>query len=293
MKKIILLIISCALVLSNARAQSKNENSLLCEISGNGLKAPSYLFGTYHLVGKNLVDSLPAIKTYFNASKAVVGEVIMDSIGLAIMANKMILANDSTLDKLYNPDDYKTISDYVTSVTPMDMRMLAHFKPAAISTMIAVFTAPKNITDGSSGIDVYFQQEGKQRGYKVMALETMTEQSDLLFGTAMNKQKKDLLDLVRKKEENKTEGQKLYALYLKQDLTGLDKMMDDGADKEKTKEFDDKMLKSRNLRWMDQLPAIIAAQPTFIAVGALHLVGKYGLIAQLRLKGYTVKPVKI
>ncbi|WP_370632963.1 TraB/GumN family protein [Mucilaginibacter sp. UR6-11] len=32
---------------------------------------------------------------------------------------------------------------------------------------------------------------------------------------------------------------------------------------------------------------------TIIAVGAPHLVGQYGLINQLRLKGYKVRPVKI
>ncbi|MES2377230.1 MAG: TraB/GumN family protein [Bacteroidota bacterium] len=293
MKKLILLMLTITLALSTTHAQTKQDNSLLWEVSGNGLKAPSYLFGTYHLVGKSLVDSLPAIKTYFNASKAVVGEVIIDSVGMASMVNAMILANDTTLDKLFTAEEYKNISDYITSATPMDMRMIMHFKPAAVGAIVAVFNAPKTITDGSSGIDSYFQQEGKQRGYKVMAFETMKEQTDLLFGSSMDKQKKELLDLIRKKDEGKAEGRKLYAMYLKQDLIGLNKMMDEGATKEKSVEFNDKMLKNRNLRWMTQIPGIMSAQPTFIAVGALHLVGKYGLIEQLRLKGYTVKAVKI
>lgn len=32
-------------------------------------------------------------------------------------------------------------------------------------------------------------------------------------------------------------------------------------------------------------------QSLFVAVGALHLVGKTGLVQQLREKGYTVTPV--
>jgi len=55
----------------------------------------------------------------------------------------------------------------------------------------------------------------------------------------------------------------------------------------------DKLLKDRNLNWITQLPAIMQQQPTFIAVGAGHLVGDYGLIKQLRLKGYKVTAVKI
>ena len=38
-----------------------NKNSLLWEISGKGLKSPSYLFGTYHLIGQNFLDTLPGV----------------------------------------------------------------------------------------------------------------------------------------------------------------------------------------------------------------------------------------
>jgi len=65
------------------------------------------------------------------------------------------------------------------------------------------------------------------------------------------------------------------------------------TEKSVSPDLSDKMLKNRNLDWMTKAPDIIKEQPTFIVVGAAHLVGQYGLINQLRLKGYTVKAVKI
>lgn len=41
------------------------------------------------------------------------------------------------------------------------------------------------------------------------------------------------------------------------------------------------LLKRRNLNWMNKIPELMKAQPTFIAVGVRHLPGKDGLIALL------------
>jgi uncharacterized protein YbaP (TraB family) len=293
MKKPILLLLAFALVLNTAHAQNNSNKSLLWEVSGNGLTAPSYLFGTYHFAAKSLVDSLSDIKKYFNACKTVVGEVLMDSTEMEKLVDDMILPDTITLNKLYTADEYKFISDYVTGVTKMDMRALMHFKPATIQVMLLSYTMPKTFSGLNPAIDMYFQQEGKRRNNKVLGFETMKEQSDLLFGTPMNEQKKNLLESIRKKDEAKIEGEKLYSLYLQQDLDGIDKLITNALAKEKTPELSDKMLKDRNLRWITKIPAIMSEQPTFIVVGAAHLVGQYGLINQLRLKGYTVKPVKI
>jgi uncharacterized protein YbaP (TraB family) len=293
MKKLILLLLTFTLALNIAHAQTNSNKSLLWQVSGNGLTTPSYLFGTYHFASKQLVDSLSDTKKYFNTCKAVVGEVLMDSTAMTSLVYAMMLPGDTTLDKLFTPEEYKLISDFVTSVPPLDMRMVSHFKPAAVQLMLLSLTMPKTFSDVNPAIDMYFQQEGKRLGNKVLAFETMKEQSDLLLGGSMDEQKKELLESIRKKDEAKTEGEKLYALYLQQDLDGLDKLVTATLAKGERPELSDKMLKDRNLRWMAKIPAIIKEQPTFIAVGAAHLIGHYGLINQLRLKGYTVKAVKI
>ena len=51
------------------------------------------------------------------------------------------------------------------------------------------------------------------------------------------------------------------------------------------------LLKRRNLNWMNKIPELMKAQPTFIAVGVRHLPGKDGLIALLLEKGYQVEPI--
>jgi uncharacterized protein YbaP (TraB family) len=294
MKKLILLVLALALGLNPTQAQNNSNKSLLWEVSGNGLTAPSYLFGTYHFAAKSLVDSLSGIKTYFNTCKTVVGELLMsDSADMKSLTAAMMLGDSTTLEKLYTAEEYKFIGDYLMQVTKMDIRGFNTLKPIAVQFVLLSYTMPKTFSDTNPSIDLYFQQEGKRRNYKLLGFETMAEQTALLFDSSIDEQKKALLDGIRKADESKKDGEKLYALYLQQDLDGLDKMITVAFKKTKKPELSDKMLKDRNLRWIVKIPAIIAEQPTFIAIGAAHLVGQYGLINQLRLKGYTVKPVKI
>jgi uncharacterized protein len=53
----------------------------------------------------------------------------------------------------------------------------------------------------------------------------------------------------------------------------------------------DDLLDKRNNKWMEVLPKAMKKGPQFVAVGALHLAGKAGLIQQLRDQGYTVEPI--
>ncbi|GAA4097551.1 TraB/GumN family protein [Mucilaginibacter panaciglaebae] len=291
MKKTILAL-ACLLLLTNTYAQKNN--SLLWEISGNGLKAPSYLFGTYHFAGKKLADSLSGIKKYFGSCKAIVGEILMDSAAITGMADQMMLKDSLTLQKLYTPAEYKTIGDYTTATTGMNISTLNLFKPSVVQLLISQHDMVKTFGPDNPPIDMYFQQEGKRLNDKVLAFETMQEQTELIFGAPIAEQKKQLLDMAAKKEKFADEGRKLYALYLQQDLDGIEKMVNAAMAKNNASpELGDKMLKNRNLKWITKAPGIMNEQPSFIVVGAAHLVGQYGLINQLRLKGYTVKPVKI
>jgi uncharacterized protein YbaP (TraB family) len=53
------------------------------------------------------------------------------------------------------------------------------------------------------------------------------------------------------------------------------------------------MIHDRNAAWLRQLPTLMNAQPTFVAVGAMHLAGETGLVEGLRKQGYTVSPLPL
>ncbi|WP_316844777.1 TraB/GumN family protein [Pedobacter psychrodurus] len=272
-------------------AQTKKAtNTLLWEISGNGLKKPSYLFGTHHLISKKFADTMKVLQEKLKLADAVVGEIITDSSTQKKMGPFLIMKNN-TLDSLLTKTEYKEVEDYFKSKQPdFELKQLNNFKPAMVSLMITLFDNPELMDNvGKEGMDDGFQQDAKKNAKALYGLETAEYQASLLFDNDLQKQKKALLKAVREVDKSKLKMEELKSDYLNQDmdkLTILFKIQD-----EEFKEFMTELLKNRNKRWLDQLPAMMQKQSLFIAVGAGHLVGDEGLIKGLQAKHYILKPI--
>lgn len=98
-----------------------------------------------------------------------------------------------------------------------------------------------------------------------------------------------LVKYIKEEKKNKLAAEKLYKDYITQNLKATEKTFQKLDDF--TTEEADRLLKNRNIKWIEKLPALMQNKSLFIAVGAGHLVGKDGLIKGLRAQGYTVKPV--
>ena len=141
-------------------------------------------------------------------------------------------------------------------------------------------------------MDIYFQRQGKKDGKKLVGLETFDIQIHALFNQfTLERQVAMLTKFVDEKDKAKGELIQLNKSYRDGNLSQLELLL---ADQTYTKKESEVMLDARNKLWIEQLPPLMKLQPTFVAVGALHLAGKNGLVNLLRQAGYTVtpKPVK-
>ena len=77
---------------------------------------------------------------------------------------------------------------------------------------------------------------------------------------------------------------------MKGDLEGLYEMLIEAEDMTEAEKF--LLVDERNYDWLAKIEKHIKQEPSFIAVGALHLPGNDGLINLLRKAGYKVKAVK-
>jgi uncharacterized protein YbaP (TraB family) len=268
----------------------KLENSLLWEISGNGLKSPSYLFGTNHFIGKKFADSLPTIYEKFKTCKEVVGEIVIDTADSHKVRSNWLLTGNGLL-QIFTFKEFSIIAESLRRNTGLNLINYNNLKPAGVELLFLKAIAPKSISAFNPSLDQYFQDEGRKHGDKIIGLETFDFQSDLIFGAPIELQKKHLLSTVAHLDQARKNIRSLFKFYNLQDINGSSNLMlvDQGFTQEET----DKMIKDRDLNWVNKMPGIIKQQPTFIAVGAAHLLWDCGLINQLRLKGFTVKAVKI
>lgn len=282
------------------------ENSVFWEISGNGLKKPSYLFGTHHLYPASNIKKNDLIKEKINACQVVVGEIAMDNMLAVSMATmKAMLMKDTTLKDLLSEKDYEKVDAYMKKNMGMGLAFFNNMRPMVLVQIIAVSKASKDLgleeeksqigeISMKNTLDLYFQEYGKSQNKEVIGLETVEQQANILFnGYPLKRQAEMLLEAIEdEKGANSIDNvKKLNEYYKQQNLNELAKLSLD--EQMMKKEEYNTLLKKRNDAWMPKIYEIIQQKPAFIAVGALHLVGIDGLIYQLRKKGYQVKPIKV
>lgn len=271
-----------------------SENSLFWEISGKGLKKPSYLFGTYHLLNDSYLNELPKVKKAYENASGVVVEMVIDSSKLMSLGMLSVMT-ETTLDKLVSPEVFEKLKEVVTNTlgpqVAMAMNML---KPNAVmAPLVMAYNKEYNaeILNKYPGIplDLFFSSDAKKRGIPVIGLESMEDQFKVLYTRQpVEKQAETLVKLVEDKDLVIKMQTDLLKFYLANDLEQLNKMYEEYSDKYGESDY---LLKDRNIRWMELFPDILSKGNQFIGVGALHLPGEFGMINLLRKAGYTVKPL--
>src|SRR4051794_7208951 len=291
MKKMLYTTLLCLLLTITLLAQpTKGDNALLWKVSGKGLSQPSYLFGTYHFLTNAFIDTMPGVKAAYASSKAVAGELVMDS-SMQTSVMQAALLNGTTLKQLLPDTLYTKAAEWFKVEAGLNLSMLNGFNPITVMTLAMAIAQQKYFPNkpGEVQLDTYFQQEGKQEGKQILGLETVDVQINALYKQLSLQRQVELLDeLFKTKDSLKQSIDEMNNAYISQDLTLLQKEMYTGSYKPEEIKV---LLDDRNNHWMQELPTLMQQQPLFVAVGALHLVGKNGLVNQLRARGFTVTPV--
>lgn len=269
---------------------------VLYKVEGNGMKNPSYIFGTHHLAPISVIEEFGATGP-FNESQQVVGEIDMTqdqmSIGMSMQPHMMAPA-DSTLSKVISPEDYVVINEEFKKWSPMpgmDLSMLEAMKPMAVTTIVATGMAASCMPDFNPAeqLDTYFQIQGKTAGKSIVPLETVEHQATVLFDTTpISFQADALVEMLKDSGKAIQSTKDLTEAYMAQDLG---KMLQLSEKDDEHPEFMIALLDRRNADWLTKLPAIMNEATSFIAVGALHLAGDKGIIEGLRKLGYTLTAV--
>lgn len=264
---------------------SQEKKSLLWEISGNGLKKPSYLFGTMHVKDEKVFNFSDEFNTAFDNADAIALELDLSKVDKSGLLSMMLLSGDTTLSTLYTEKELKKIDKFVQSKLGSSIEVYGKFKPFFIVTLISQAQFKQDKTEA---LDEYIMKTAQKSGKEIIGLETVEEQTGALASMTIEDQKKSLLDAAKHPNKDSKQMEKLTAAYIDADFEKLEKMQNQW---EVDDEFKDELLKNRNLKMMERLLPHLSKKSVFTAVGALHLIGKDGLIELLRAKGYTLKPM--
>ena len=289
MKKNILVFFSILLSLTGLQAQ------LLWKVTGNGLKHPSYLFGTQHLISIQYLDSIPGLFKAFNDCDVVVSELVMNNIDAsAKIKQAAVMPDHTTIKDLLNDDEYKLVDNELKIVLKLGLKNISIMNPSLILTIyeMEIYKKLTGLSD-TKQTDSYFQLVAAEKGKKVIGLETVDQQIEVLFGNGtLERQANVLVEAIQHKDKILSEMIQLNKLYKAgkiDELAELSKGKDNIT--EMTEEEYAKLVDNRNAEWLKKLPSILKDGSSFIAVDAMHLGGKNGLVKQLQKAGYKIKAV--
>ena len=272
---------------------NNNNNTLLWQISGNGLQQPSYLFGTIHMLCKDDAVLSDSLKKVIRNCNEVYLEVDMDNLfEIMNLMTHLRMRNDTTLADLMSKEDYNKVKIFFEQKGGMlPFSMLETYKP-----FLAVSTLQESAVPCESAVamEQLIMEEAKKNSKDIKGLETMAYQAGIFDSIPYKIQAEQLIRYVdssatEKDQENK-EFNELADAYKNQDLNKLEELSnknDIGVSN-----FADLLLYNRNRNWVEKLKTLMNAKPLLIAVGAGHLPGEKGVINLLRKAGYNVKPVK-
>ena len=268
--------------------KAADNNTLLWEISGNGLTKPSYFFGTMHILCSDDATISPGLQNVIDNVGQIYLEIDMDDmVGMFSAMNSLSMTGSKTLKDLYTEEQYAKVKAWFDKNGQLPFAMLEKYKPMLLSSMIEeqAMTCPEK-----DGMEMRIMSAASGRKLEIKGLETMAFQAGMLDSIPYEEQAKELLEAIDSVKTQKKMMQKLVSEYKSQNLDSINELTqseEGGMDK-----YLDLLLYSRNRNWVGQFDAIAKEKSTLFAVGAGHLPGKQGVLNLLRQKGFTVKPIE-
>jgi uncharacterized protein YbaP (TraB family) len=273
------------------KAQQKTEKkypALLWEITGNGLKKPSYLFGTMHVSSKlvfHLSDSF-----YVDIKST---DVVALELDPQLWQDQLFrFENMESNLKFYTqgaPNDF--VNEKSFQLEPYDDRLKSAFsdEPTVINGLLYRTYRTRADFEEDTYLDLYIYQTGRKLGKQATGVENYFQTERLVMEAAQDMLKD------KKKRPPDTDGESAYEIERKSQeayrqgdldlLDSLEKIM------EPSEAYMEKFLYRRNEIQAASIDSIVRQHSLFVGVGAAHLPGRRGVIELLRKKGYTLRPV--
>lgn len=265
---------------------SKETQSLLWEISGNGLESPSYLYGTMHVGDKRAYRFSKSVMPSFNRCKAFAMEINPSEVNPMEMMEMMKL-KEGTLQDLFTPAQWDSLSGFMLEKHHTELSTFNEFSPFFVYSVLSQSSFKNN---KGQALDLYFFEEAKKGRKDLHGLETVEEQISAINTMTQEEQVNMLMDVMRGKDDSDPKFlKKMLKYYSKGDL---DKLMEMSHDADMGEDFEAALINDRNYRMAERMEPLIKEKSTFVAVGALHLPGEEGVLELLRKQGYTVRALK-
>ena len=288
-KLMLLLLLPGILVPAHANSDTGSDQAIFWSIQKDG-EAAGYLLGTVHSEDPRVLDFSDKFLTALKENKVFAMELVPDLPTLARLTEYMHYPPGTTLESVIGDERYQALVAALSAYkVPQDF--ISRMKPWA--AMMTLSTPPP---ETGFFMDLSLSLRATGNGLEVVGLETLEQQLSFLEEMPMAMQL-SLLDQAIEEYASVDEAHdEMVNAYLENNLVELQALSNEqlrSVGKEASDYFLESGIRDRNLRMAESLASHFQDNTVFIAVGALHLPGKEGLLNLLRQQGYELSPLEM
>jgi uncharacterized protein len=278
-----------AVALTLLAAQAAQARTFAWKATGKG--GTIYLMGSIHVMSDSFYPLNPALEAAFKDSDLLVEEVdlaeMVDPTALMGIASRGTLPANESLDKILSPATLALVKK-ATGDLGSDGGPLMRFKPWMLAIVLQGIELAKAGFNPQLGLDQHFYDQAKEGGKAVQGLETVEFQISIFDTLTMEQQDRLLAETLKELATETAAVGKLGDAWKTGDIAAVERIALEDVKSDPL--MYQRLLVERNKNWMPKIEALFAHRGhALVIVGAAHLVGRDGLIAMLRAKGYTVE----
>jgi uncharacterized protein len=271
--------------------QSIAQQSILWEVSGNGLSSPSYLMGTLKFIGENEFFIPEEAHASLKKCQIFAIEDQVDHHAQHELNKAVHFPEGKSLKTEMNPEDYATLTRFFEQEFKVPQSKFEHQYGKLIPLALSISMTRLSLGEGVKFYDIELLKEAKKNKLEAYSLEPIEREAQALHEYPIADQIKALMHSVANFEMQKKEFQQLMKDYPQGDLDQIFQYTLHPT--ENSPVFIESFYTKRNLEWLPKLDKMMHQSPSFIAIGVSHLEGEKGMLNLLKTKGFTLTPIRI
>lgn len=287
-------------------AQYANPEGVFWEVSRESTPFKSYVFGTLHKADPRILDLPSNVEAALNSVDALAVEIedANDQASLLAVLRKdpqlLFQPQGESLADDLSPETVASIDAYLNDLG-MDFDMLSTLQPW-LGVASLSFTKCDIEWGGPAAkvLDAHLVDLAKSKAIEVVSLESIESQLQAI--ASINEQMfiRSIEDVAHLYDEGIYDAvlHSVSELYLAEQIGMIIPVQMhftkayDGKDEDMA-EFQNALLDVRNEQMVKNASELMKEKSTFVAVGALHLIGETGLVEGLRNAGFKIRVIPL
>lgn len=282
-------------------AKVPNGHGTFWKVEKAGL-APSYLLGTMHMTDPRVLAKPKGADEAFDQAGTVIIESteILDqkkaAAALLMRPELTMFTDGSTITGLLGKDESARLEAGLKK-RGIDLVLVNKMKPWMIASIVSLPACEMaRKAEGAAFLDMQIAQDAVAKGKTLVGLETMAEQLQAMAELPVQFHLKALIETLDLGDRMEDITATMLDLYTEGDVGMIVPMLTavteskDGTMSDYAA-FEQRIVTDRNHVMAERSKASFDKGGVFMAVGALHLPGKEGVVELLRQEGFTVTAV--